>query len=134
MVACSTIVLLLATTVTAAAEQPPADSPIPSILEGTPIGPPWQGPPLPPPAPAPPPPPPSADGPVESKVQGPLGPSWDVSEYVLWWVAPQPLPPLLVRSRTAAVPILGAPGSTTAIGGQLDSQEHSGGRFVTGWA
>jgi hypothetical protein len=73
--------------------------------------------------------------PKPSKVRGPLGPSWDIDEYLLWWVAPQPVPPLLVRSRTSSVPVLGAPGSTLIVGGgDLDSQEHSGGRFLYGWA
>ena len=67
--------------------------------------------------------------------RGPLGPSWDSMELLLWWPKAQPLPPLVTASRTGAPPILGQPATTLLIGNRsLDNQDIAGGRFTLGWA
>jgi hypothetical protein len=68
------------------------------------------------------------------KPPGPLGPKWDSDEYVLWWLKPMALPNLLIGGRGPGVPLAGQPDSTILIGGETKAQEHSGGRFMVGWA
>lgn len=68
------------------------------------------------------------------KVRGPLGPEWDLDEYLLWWLKPQTVPTMLLGRRGQGVPILNQPMTTVLIGGDLKAQDHSGGRFLGGWA
>jgi putative beta barrel porin BBP7 len=67
--------------------------------------------------------------------RGPLGPSWDGMELLLWWPKAQPLPPLVTASRSGAPPVLDNPGTTLLIGGRaIANQDIAGGRFTLGWA
>jgi hypothetical protein len=67
--------------------------------------------------------------------RGPLGPSCDGMELLLWWPKAQPLPPLVTASRSGSPPILGAPGTTLLIGNRaIANQDIAGGRFTLGWA
>ncbi len=67
--------------------------------------------------------------------RGPLGPSWDNMELLLWWPKATPVPPLVTGSRTGAPPILGQPGTTLFIGNHaLANQDIAGGRFTLGWS
>jgi len=57
---------------------------------------------------------------------------WGSVDYLLWWTSQGRLPPLLTASAPAAGAILG-PDTVVLFGGsRLDSEEHSGGRFVLG--
>jgi hypothetical protein len=67
--------------------------------------------------------------------RGPLGPSWDSMELLLWWPKAHRLPPLVTASRSGAPPVLGNPGTTLLIGNRaLANQDMAGGRFTMGWA
>lgn len=69
-----------------------------------------------------------------TKPRGPLGPEWDCDEYLLWWLKPQSIPPMLIGGPGQAVPLFNQPNTTLLIGGELRSQDHSGARFVGGWS
>ena len=67
--------------------------------------------------------------------RGPLGPSWDNMELLLWWPKAHALPPLVTGSRTGMPPILGSPGTTLLVGNHaLANQDIDGGRFTLGSA
>jgi len=67
--------------------------------------------------------------------RGPLGPSWDNMELLLWWPKAHPLPPLVTASRSGVPPTLGNPATTLLIGNRaLANQDMAGGRFTLGWA
>lgn len=58
---------------------------------------------------------------------------WINGSYLLWSIRGQDTPPLVVTNPTAA-PILGAPGSTVALGGdEMENEWRSGGRAQVGF-
>jgi hypothetical protein len=66
-------------------------------------------------------------------VRGPLGPSWGSNELLFWWPMRQPVPPLVIATRSGALPSLGAPGSYLLVGNRsIDTQPSAGGRFTIG--
>jgi hypothetical protein len=65
--------------------------------------------------------------------RGPLGPSWSVAEFLLWWPKAHPLPPLVTTARLGPPPALGDPNGVVAVGGRaLAHPDVAGGRFILG--
>ncbi len=65
--------------------------------------------------------------------RGPLGPSWDDMELLLWWTKAAPVPPLVAATRMGGPPILGASNTLLVVGGQaIGNQGIAGGRFTLG--
>lgn len=80
--------------------------------------------------------------PVDDCCDGPFGAGclprrntfYASSEYLLWTVKSQSLPPLVTLNRTGNLPVLGAPGTTIAYGNDtVDNNLRSGGRFTLGF-
>jgi hypothetical protein len=59
---------------------------------------------------------------------------WFRGEYLLWWTKQSGAPPLVTTgAATDFLPgALGQPGTAVLVGGALDTEEHSGGRFTAG--
>ncbi len=70
-------------------------------------------------------------------VCGPRGRFWLRAEYLLWWTKGDDLPPLVTTSPAGTPPgergVLGAPGTTVLLDGNLDDDVRSGGRFSIGY-
>ncbi len=67
------------------------------------------------------------------EVCGPPGRCWVSAEYLLWWIRPDNVPPLVTTSPASSLGILGQPGTRVLIGGDsLDDDPLHGGRFVVG--
>lgn len=72
---------------------------------------------------------------VAERPRGPLGPGWSSAELLYWWPMRQPVPPLVVGTRSGLPPVFGDPRTVLLVGGHaLDSEPHAGGRFTTGSA
>ncbi|MCE9562326.1 MAG: BBP7 family outer membrane beta-barrel protein [Planctomycetes bacterium] len=71
----------------------------------------------------------------KAKPRGPLGPSWDDLELLLWWSKAHPIPPIITASHMGGSPVLGSPETFLVVGGRsLGSQAIAGGRFTFGAA
>jgi len=69
------------------------------------------------------------------KARGPLGPSWDDFELLLWWSKAHPIPPIVSASHMGGPPVLGARETVLVVGGQsIGNQATAGGRFKFGAA
>jgi len=63
-------------------------------------------------------------------VCGPPGNSWISAEYLMWWIRDSHLPPLVTSGPNGGV--LGQPGTTVLLGGELDHEMFSGARIGGG--
>ncbi|MCI0457447.1 MAG: BBP7 family outer membrane beta-barrel protein [Gemmataceae bacterium] len=65
----------------------------------------------------------------------PLGRAWQRMEYLLWWIKDTRVPPL-ATANTSGTTAANLDSDTTVVlvGGDLDNQERSGGRFTVGFA
>ncbi len=67
--------------------------------------------------------------------RGPLGPNWSSYELLYWWPMRQPVPPLVVGTRTGLPQVFGDPNTSLLVGANaIDTEPHAGGRFTTGSA
>jgi hypothetical protein len=57
---------------------------------------------------------------------------WGSAEFLLWWIKNGNVPPLVTTSPPASGGVLGAPGTTTLVGGGLDFEDRPGARFTIG--
>src|SRR5438132_527200 len=66
---------------------------------------------------------------------GPPGRFWVSAEYLYWWTKGMHVPPLVTAgSATDTIPgALGQPGTRVLLGGDIDSEGHSGARFSAGF-
>ena len=58
---------------------------------------------------------------------------WASAEYLLWTVRNASTPPLVTVNNTGALPVVGVPGTTVAVGGAQDYDIRSGGKFTMGF-
>jgi hypothetical protein len=58
---------------------------------------------------------------------------WFSAEYLLWWIRDGNVPPLVTAGTPASQGILGLPGTRILVGGELEQEERSGGRFAAGF-
>jgi hypothetical protein len=54
-------------------------------------------------------------------------------EYLLWWIKDSHTPPLVTTSPASSSGILGQPGTVVVLGGDLDNENCTGGRFTAGF-
>lgn len=54
-------------------------------------------------------------------------------EYLVWWMKSMPIPALITTGNANDLGILGRPSTQVLLGGSLDHDAFSGGRFTLGW-